>query len=218
MFIIKRTVPGPAICGVSLRLVLAASILAVLSGCPGPSAAPPELAVRADDHVLENGAPTVTVIEYANAECPHCGVFARDAFPTIRARYVDTGKIRWVYRDLPFTPTASRAAQASECAAAQDRFWEYLDSLYAHQSALQDDDLRSYAQALSLDLGAFDACLAGTAENDRVNEDVLSAVALGVTSTPTFFIGQKRVVGFTSLEDFTALLDQALAAAAFGGP
>ena len=117
------------------------------------------------------------------------------------------------YRHLPTTVAAARAAQASECAAEQDRFWEYLALLYTRPGALSDAELRSDAETLELDLAMFDACLAGTAEADRVSGDFLSGVALGVVGTPTFFIGQKRVDGFFGLDEFTTLLDEALAAA-----
>ncbi len=202
------------------RLVLglalsAAAALSSVGGCPNPAASSAALAVQAEDHVLASGTPLVTVIEYANAECPHCAEFERDAFPTIRAQYVDTGKVRWVYRYLASTPAAIRAAQASECAAQQDSFWEYLALLATHPDALSDVELRDDAQTAGLDLAMFDACLA-TGDTAHVGDDLLSAVALGVNITPTFFIGQQRVVEFPGLGAFTALLDEALAAAPAG--
>jgi protein-disulfide isomerase len=200
---------------------LAAVALLGTGGCPVKDATPEDvgpaagLEVRADDHVLAVGSPTVTVIEYGDFECPICGFFEQQTFPAIKANYIDTGKVRWVYRHFPLRekhPHAEAAAEASECAAAQDRFWDYHDLLLRNQLALGDDDLRGYAAQLGLDTAAFDTCLTSGAEAARVEEDVQSANTLAVSHTPTFFIGQQQVIGLLTVEEFSQLLDAALAA------
>ena len=203
-------------------LALTCVVLLGLAGCPVKNATPVDvgpaaaLQLRADDHVLAVGTPAVTVIEYGDFQCPICGLFAQLTLPEIKANYIDTGRVRWVYRHFPLRakhPQAEAAAEASECAAVQGRFWEYHDLLLANQLALGDDDLRGYAAALGLDAAAFDTCLTGGGEATRVEEDVQSGQSLGVAHTPTFFIGQREVIGLLTVEEFTKLLDDSLGAA-----
>jgi len=174
----------------------------------------PLLQVTSDDHVRVVGEPEVTVIEYGDFECPVCGRFAEETYPTVRAEYVDTGRVRWVFRHFPLTsihPRAEPAARAAECAAAQFRFFEYHDELFAGQPALSDDDLRRYADELDLNLTVFDNCLTSGATAAAVRADRESAIALGASGTPTFFIGGQRITGFRSVSEMRALLEAALA-------
>ena len=194
--------------------------LAAVGGCPGPATdSAALLQPRTDDHVLAVGSPLLTVIEYGDFECPYCGEFARDTFPAFKARYIDTGQVRWVYRHLPLNnhPRAEPAAEASGCAAAQGRFWEYQDLLFHNQDALAEADLEGYAAQLGLDLNAFGDCLSSGAEAARVARDVQAAGALGAFVTPTFFIGTTRVDGSLSLDEISTLVEQALAQAATAG-
>ena len=199
--------------------VIAAFSLMIAGGCPVKQATPvdvtpnPLLEVRADDHVRGLADAPVTVIEYGDFECPICGMFETQTYPAIRAEYIDTGKVRWVYRHLPLSkhPHAQAAAEASECAAARGKFWEYHDVLLTHQLALTDADLTHYAADLGLDATAFAACLSSHAEAERVAEDVDSAAGLDVTHTPTFYIGTQQVIGLLSVQEFTRILDAALA-------
>src|SRR5207249_5960898 len=104
-------------------------------------------------------------------------------------------QLRFVFRNFPIStahPHAEFAAEAAEAAAAQDRFWEMHDQLYEHQQRLRVDDLRSYAQAIALDLELFDKELEEHVHADRVHEDFLSGVRSGVNGTPTFFINGVR--------------------------
>ena len=114
---------------------------------------------------------------------------------------------------LPKHTHALAAAEATECAAAQERgSGNTMDLLLAHQMALSDADLHGYATQLGLDVGAFDACTASEASAARVDEDVRSAAKLNVQNTPTFFIGTERVIGLLSVAEFRVVLDAALAA------
>lgn len=187
-----------------------------LGGCPANNsgnAGEPLLTITAQDHVLGNPAARITVIEYGDFQCPVCGAFFAQTYPTIKADFIDTGKVRWVFRQFPlrqYHPRAEAAARASECAAQQGKFFEYGDLLFANQLALSDDDLRAYAAQAGLDLAQFDACLASGETAAAVQEDVDSGLALGVSATPTFFINGTRVAGFRTATQFAALLDPAL--------
>lgn len=172
------------------------------------------LTVTVNDHVEQVGSPKVTVIEYLDFECPVCGRFFRDTYPTIKRDYIDTGKVRWVARQFPLRnvhPNAQLAAQASECAAQQDLFFPYHDVLFTNQFALESTDLKTYAAQVGVNTTDFDACLDSNATANEVQADVDGGNRIPVTGTPTFLIGDQVVVGFQTAEQFAALLDAALA-------
>lgn len=165
----------------------------------------------------------LAVIEYSEFQCPFCARFAMDTFPKLAQAYVEVGKVAWVYRHFPLEsihPFAFRAAEAAECAKRQNRFWEMHELLFSNQKKLDDTSLRSHAQTLGLSRATFEACLNGEA-SDKVRTDQKSARALGLTGTPTFFIGVRdgdsvvvkhRLAGNTPFEEFRDILDDLLAA------
>jgi protein-disulfide isomerase len=137
------------------------------------------------------GAP-VTLVEYGDYECPHCG----RAYPIVKEVQRRLGpKLRFVFRNFPLSeshPHAQHAAEAAEGAATQGRFWEMHDMLFEHQRALDDRHLVGYATALGLDVKAFERDLHAHAHQARVREDFLSGIRSGVNGTPTFFINGVR--------------------------
>ncbi len=145
------------------------------------------------DHV--RGAPDapVTIVEYADFECPYCG----QAEPTIRELLAgeERDELRYVFRHLPLTdvhPNATMAAEAAEAAGAQGMFWEMHDRLFEHQDTLAPKDLRRHAEALGLDVERFAEDLRTRAWAPRVREDVQSADESGVSGTPSFFVNGRR--------------------------
>ncbi len=126
---------------------------------------------------------------------------------------MDTGKIRFVYRHFPLTSIHDRAepaARATECADDQSRFFDYLEEVYANSPNLSDSDLKRYATNVGLDRTTFDACADGTSKAVRVQQDANSGMALGVSSTPTFFVGSEMVVGFQSATQLGQVIDRHL--------
>jgi rhodanese-related sulfurtransferase/predicted DsbA family dithiol-disulfide isomerase len=155
----------------------------------------------------------VTIIEFADFECPVC-VRAQAAVQEIRARYGE--RIRLVFRQFPLNqihPWAEKAAEASECAAEQGKFWEAVEKFYTWQNDLSEDALRRYAGELGLNQNRFNQCLASGSMAGRVRRDMDDGRALGVRATPTFFIGQQRIEGPLSVAQFSQLVDQELASA-----
>lgn len=144
------------------------------------------------DHVRGPDDAPVTLVEYGDFECPHCG----RAEPIVRDLLAGFGAdVRFVFRHLPLTDVhehAQLAAESSEAAAAQDRFWEMHDLLFEHQDALELDDLVGYATELGLDVGRFTDELRGRRNALRVARDVQSAEQSGVIGTPTFFVNGRR--------------------------
>jgi Na+/H+ antiporter NhaA len=157
-----------------------------------------DLAVPVDperDHIRGPGEAPVTLVEYGDFECPYCG----QAEPSVRELLREHGgDVRYVWRHLPLTdvhPHAELAAEASEAAALQDKFWEMHDLLLDHQGALTIRDLTGYARSIELDLEKFTADLRAHAGQPHVAEDVDSADLSSVSGTPTFFVNGQRHYG-----------------------
>jgi len=147
------------------------------------------------DHVRGPEDAPVTLVEYGDFECPHCG----RAEPIVRDLLAGFGAdVRFVFRHLPLTDVhehAQLAAEASEAAAAQGRFWEMHDLLFRHQDALDFDGLVGYARDLGLDVDRFSDDLQSRRHALRVSRDVQSADQSGVAGTPTFFVNGMRHYG-----------------------
>jgi protein-disulfide isomerase len=155
------------------------------------------------DHVRGPEDALVTFVEYGDFECPFCG----QAEPVIRELLAEfDDDVRYVWRHLPLNdvhPHAQIAAEASEAAADQDRFWEMHDVLLAHQGELLPAHLRAYATELSLDADRVLDELHRRAHAARIGEDVASADESGVSGTPSFFINGRRHYGAYDIATLT---------------
>jgi len=166
------------------------------------------------DHTL--GAPDapVQLVEYGDYECPFCV----DAVPGIRrilSAYGD--RLLYVFRHFPLVsqhPHAWRAGLAAEAAGAQDRFWPMHDHLLTHEHSLSDEELRTHARALGLDMTAYDRDLQDPALAERVRSDALSGLHSGVLGTPTFFVNGRRLEGGLRKDELVAAIESAEARAA----
>jgi Na+/H+ antiporter NhaA len=146
------------------------------------------------DHVRGPEDASVTLVEYADFECPYCG----QAETVIRELLSDFGDLRYVWRHLPLTdvhPHARLAAEASEAASAQGAFWPMHDLLISHQDALTPQDLVAYAEQLGLDVKQFTNDLRMNKWSDRVDSDMESGDLSGVAGTPSFFVNGQRQAG-----------------------
>jgi protein-disulfide isomerase len=165
------------------------------------------------DHIRGALDAKVTLLEYGDFECPYCG----RAEPMIRELLESHGyDLRYAFRHLPLVdvhPRAELAAEASEAAGAQGAFWEMHDLLMDNQEHLAPTDLRRYAESLGLDLERFTADLREDRYAERVNEDVASADASGVSGTPTFFVNGRRLHGAFNIDTLTQAVTAAKARA-----
>lgn len=148
--------------------------------------------VSSEDHVAgPEGAP-VTLVEFGDFECPHCG----RAHPIVQqVRKAMGPDLRFAFRHFPLRqihPHAERAAEAAEAAGAQGRFWPMHDLIFNNQDALEDADLLGYASKLGLDVDRFAKELESGLHAGRVRRDFRSGVRSGVNGTPTFFINGLR--------------------------
>ena len=197
----------------------------LLQARPAAADAVPADPVAIADEPWKGGASArVALIEFSDYQCPFCARYVRDVLPQIEADYVATGKIRYVFRDLPLKihKNAFKAAEAAHCAGEQGKFWEMHDAMFRAQTALAPDQLPGHASTLGLDEARFRQCLAGGAFAAGIDRDMADAGAAGITGTPTFLVGvvqpggrvkvTRKLVGAKPYAEFKAALDAALAA------
>lgn len=166
--------------------------------------------VSARDHAAGPADARVTLVEYGDYECPHCG----RAYPIVkRIQELLGDELRVVFRNFPLNeahPHAQHAAEAAEAAAGQGRFWEMHDALFEHQRDLSDGRLVDYARTVGLDEARFVKEMTSHAHQHRVREDFMSGVRSGVNGTPTFFIDGVRHDASWDLKTLLAALEAAI--------
>lgn len=162
--------------------------------------------------VLGNAEAPVTLIEFSDFECPFCARYANDTFSQIKKEYVDTGKVKMVFKHfpLPFHQFAQKAAEAGECAFEQGKFWEYKEILFSNQENLDINSFKKYAQDLLLDTQEFNNCLDSGRFREKVAKDLKEGEDAGVTGTPTFFINGEKLVGAQPFSEFQKTIERKL--------
>lgn len=162
------------------------------------------------DHIQGKPDSRVTLVEYGDYECPHCGQ-AYLIVKEIEKRL--KGRLRFVFRNFPITqihPHAQQAAEAAEAAAVQGKFWDMHDILYENQQALDYYHLVEYASTLGLNIERFNSDLFSHIHASRIHEDFISGVRSGVNGTPTFFINQIRYNDSWEFETLSKTLQLAI--------
>jgi protein-disulfide isomerase len=198
---------------VAVAAIAAGVYFGTRPAAPGPTpvavAATPDktalLAVLPSDHVLGNPQAAVTVIEYASFTCPHCAHFNTLVLPELKKKWIDTGKVKLIYRDFPLDQAATKAAQLAECAG-KDRYYAVVDMIFANQPvwAAAADPIAELSKSLRIaGLGDAEvkACLANDAVANGVIADYRGGEVLGVNSTPTLFINGQLFKGARSVEE-----------------
>jgi len=139
----------------------------------------------------------LTIVEFTDYQCPFCQRFHTTSFGDLKKNYIDTGKVRFYSRDLPldFHPNAMRAAQAARCANEQGQFWKLRDVMEANPNKLDMDSLLADAADLKMDVNAFRACVESEKYKNAVQTDVMEAMKIGASGTPTFVIGKSTPDG-----------------------
>jgi protein-disulfide isomerase len=180
------------------------------------------------DAILGNANAPVTMVEYGDYQCPYCGEeFFAQTEPQIVQNYVNTGKVRFVFRDFAFLGAESvAAANAAQCANDQGKMWPYHDALYTAKVAddqgggSEDDGFFSTAELLKLgqqvsipNMTTFTSCVQNQSDLAVVNQEKTDATNQGVDSTPTFYINGTQVLGAQPYAQFEQVINSALAAA-----
>lgn len=159
----------------------------------------------------------VTIVEFADFQCPFCGQWHSEIYPKLKTEYIDTNKVSFVYWDLAFLGEESGlAAEAALCAKDQDKFWEYHDKLFTNQSgenqgAFSRVNLKKFAQELGIDGKVFNNCVDARIYKPIVEESTSQASSYGVASTPTVFVKGKKIEGMIPWENYKQIIEAELA-------
>ena len=173
-----------------------------------------------DDPVLGSADAKVLMIEFGDYQCPSCRMFWKDVEPRLKKDYIDTGKVKLVFRDFPLMqihPEALLAAMAVDCAGEQGKYWQYHDKVFREQYNRGDDiirlkaaDLKKWAKEIGVDQPKFDQCLDSEKFKDEVLKDKADGDAAGVQGTPTFFINGRVMGGAQGYPEYRKLIDELL--------
>lgn len=173
-----------------------------------------------DDAYLGDKDAPVVIVEFSDYQCPFCRSFWRDTLPLIKSEYIDTGKVRFVYRDFPLDmhPGAMPAAQATECAEEQGKFWEMHDKIFIEQEKQGGgtvqfgvDDIKKWAGGIGLNISELSSCLDSQKYAEEVKKDLKDGQTAGVSGTPGFFVNGRLVVGAQPFSVFKTIIDEELA-------
>ena len=163
------------------------------------------------DKILGAENAPVTIVEYASVTCPHCAAFHRETYPTLKSKYIDTGKVRLIFREFPTQPAAIAIGGFMLARCAGDKYFPMLDTIFEQQQSWAQDPYNGFlriARQAGLSEERFEACL-----KDQKMAEAIQEVAIrgnkefNVDSTPTFFINGKKYAGNLSVADLEKILD-----------
>jgi protein-disulfide isomerase len=212
--IITRRAFTAALSLTGLAALAGLSPLRLISGAIFPeamaqSAADVAKPVSLPDMALGPANAAVTITEYASMTCPHCAAFNAEVFPKIKAEYIDTGKIRYIFREFPLDIKAAAGSMLSRCIANGDgaKYFAVTDMLFRQQSdwVMKDTaaSLSRIGKQAGLSQQQVDDCLKDQSLLDKIAADQkYAADVLKVDSTPTFFVNGEKIKGETSFEEF----------------
>jgi protein-disulfide isomerase len=204
--------------GVMMRRVLIA--LAVVVGAVLHASAQGKFIGIDDDPQLGNSDAKVTIIEFGDYQCPSCRAFWRETLPRIKKEYVDTGKVRIVYRDFPIDeihPEATISAIAANCAGDQGKYFEFHDKVFREQDRRGRDivrfktaELKRWATEIGLDAPMFDECVDAGRHKSEVVKDYNDGAGVGISGTPFFFINGRVIAGAQPFGNFRRVIEEEL--------
>jgi protein-disulfide isomerase len=209
----RQLLTATAIFGLSVTGITGLALPPFTRAAQADEPSPEELAKQGPegDVVLGSDKAPVTIIEYASMTCPHCAHFSATTFPELQKRYIDTGKVKFIFREFPLDALAAAGFMLARCAG-NDKFMPIVETLFAKQSdwVVQQpiEPLKSIAKQFGFTEDSFKECLA----NQKVLDDIQAvrdraAEKLGVNSTPTFFINGKRLTGDVSIDTMAKEID-----------
>lgn len=166
------------------------------------------------DKVLGSDSAPVTIVEYASVTCPHCAMFHQKSYPALKSKYIDTGKVKLIFREFPTQPAAVAIAGFMLARCAEDKYYPMLDAIFSQQQSwAQDpyDGLLRIARQAGFSKEKFEACL----KDEKLAEQIQAVAQRGneqfkVESTPTFFINGKKYVGALSMPELEKIIEPLL--------
>jgi protein-disulfide isomerase len=210
-----------------LGALAAAGLVGLLASLRGaPASIPANVTVQPGDtagfrgYVLGSDAAPVEVTEFGDYQCPACASFDMVQFPTVKERLIETGKVRWVYKDFPLDMHrhARTAAHAAACANEQGKYWEAHRFIYEAQQDWfnkpdASKDFRDIVKAIGVDLGPYDACMKSAKFAGRIQASYNEATKTGIGSTPSFVVGGRIYPGGIPYDALKKIVDSLTAAA-----
>lgn len=172
--------------------------------------------IKNDNPFIGSANASVTIIEFSDFQCTFCASFHKTTYPEIKEKFIDTGKVKFVFKDFPIEqihPLSMRAAEAARCAYEQDRYEEYAMLLFDRQNEwtkIGVSKLKEYAKEIGLDTVSFNKCLDSGVMKDIIRKDFNEGRQMSVTGTPTFFINDKRITGARPFSDFEKVINEEL--------
>jgi protein-disulfide isomerase len=164
-------------------------LLGTLLMSPTTQGKTPDFLIQDDDVVRGNPKAPITLLEYSDFTCGFCEKFFHETFPKLLSEYIETGKVRFVYRDFPRgMGSPLRAADAARCAGEQHAYWPMHDRLFNSGGRLAPDDLTQYAKELKLNAEQFSECIATHRYIQDIEKDLQDAGSLGIRGTPAFVL------------------------------
>ena len=204
------------------NLLIAASTVAIVVAIAGLEGLQPAAAQSAGaaelmvppplgDRVLGKEDAPVTVVEYASMTCPHCAHFHETTYPELKKRYIDTGKVRFIFREFPLDPLAAGASMLARCAD-KEQFFPLIETLFQQQSKWAVEkpipQLLAIAKQAGFSEEKFKACLSDQKMLDAMQAEQKRATdKFQVNSTPTLFVNGKKHVGGISIDDLAKVID-----------
>lgn len=155
----------------------------------------------------------ITLVEFGDFNCGYCGKWTMETLPRIREKYIDTGKVRMAFIHFPILGDDSMtSAHGAECAAKQDKFWDYHNVLYASQGiGFTPANLSKLAADLGLDKASFESCLANFKDQPAIDDDIRLGQVMGVRGTPAFLVNSIPLAGAYPYDDFEHVIEGLLA-------
>jgi protein-disulfide isomerase len=176
--------------------------------------------VRPGESFIGDPAAPVTMIEYSDFQCPYCALFHARTFPKIKAKYIDSGQLRFIHRHLPLPAhrLAVTAAEAAACAGDQGLYWILTDLMFSRASCLECQGVVELSKAVPLDRGRFEECVSSERHRPEIDQDIAAAKALNLRGTPTFIVGRTTTTGVKGIafegarafEEFESRIDRIL--------
>ncbi|MBU0460350.1 MAG: DsbA family protein [Nanoarchaeota archaeon] len=184
-----------------------------VDNAPSAAAAAVDMEALIDDDAIEGDedAP-VTIVEWSDYECPFCEKFYSGTLQQLRSEYIETGKVKLIYRDFPlsFHQNAQKAAEAAECAGEQDKYFEMHDKLFENGVSGGVTAFKSYAASIGLDTAEFNTCLDSGAMAGEVRKDFSDGQRAGISGTPGFIVNGKLISGAQPFAAFAQVIEAEL--------
>ncbi|MBS3137310.1 DsbA family protein [Candidatus Woesearchaeota archaeon] len=177
-----------------------------------PSARATDMKTLADDDpFLGNEDALVTIIEFSDYECPFCERFYRQTLPSIKSAYIETGKVKFIYRDFPlsFHSQAEQAAIAANCAGEQGKYFQFHDKIFDNGGAggKSNADYKKWTQEIGLDVPKWEKCTNDPAQKQEIQKDISDGSAAGISGTPGFIINDKLLSGAQPFSAFQQVIE-----------